>query len=240
MKTLIKCMILIFLLSCAGTYSRFRLTGTPYSPQPENKEIKVIESGDTSKYEEIGIAEVKNSDRGARINEAKRLARENGGEAIMPVPEQNKESDVEAFRVLMPIPEETKEQPYEEKKIEEEKKAEAPPVEKTKPDYSNLSVVPYNILVGEFANLTGEKFRDSMYPVKFVKVPKDMTADKNSRLVQLETKKGGNSVYLLINKNRVKEFKDIIKSGKKTNFAYTPALLYKGRVPILKLIDVIE
>lgn len=240
MKTLIKCMILIFLAACSGTYSRFRLTGVPYSPLPENKEINVVQSGDNNKYEEIGIAEVKNSSREARINEAKRLARKNGGEAIMPLPHENEEkADVEEFRVLMPLPEDITEKPVEEEKPVEIKPEPIPAI-KEKPNYGNLSAVPYKILVGEFPNLTGEKFRDSMYALKFVKVPKDLSAEKNSRLVQLETKKGGNSVYLIINKDRVNEFKNIIKSGKKTKFAYTPVVLYQGRVPVLKLIDVIE
>jgi hypothetical protein len=242
MKTLLKCSVCFLIISCAGSYSKFIKTGTPFNFLPEDREIKILPEGDLTKYEEVGIAEVKNPDKEIRVTEAKRLAKENGGESIMPVSKDSND-DKQNFRVLVQVKEdeEIKEAEAEELPEEEPVKEQPKPVVKEKPDYSNLPFVPYRILAEECVNLKGEKFRAAFYPKKIMDVPNGLLSQtgKNKKLVELDSKKGLNKIYLIVPVKGTKVFQRMISKKKQLKFVYSPVSLY-GTIPVVKFLDVIE
>jgi hypothetical protein len=240
MKVIIKCSVLFIFISCASSYSKFIQTGTPFNFLPADREIKVLPEGDTGKFEEVGIAEIKNPDKEARISEAKRLAKEHGGESVMPV-SKNSGDDRQNFRVLVQVKEDEEEIEIEEELPEEVKVQPKSVVTKEKPDYSNLPVVPYRILAEECSNLKDEKFRAGMYPKAMFDVPKDLLSytGKNKKLLELSTKKGDNKVLLIISGKNTQAFKRMIIMKRVLNFVYSPVVSY-GSIPVVRLLDVID
>jgi hypothetical protein len=71
---------LIFLVSC----SSFTLTGTKYPPLPENAQIDVImRAVPNYKVEQIGVLENRCGLEKQCIENAKKVARENGGDVVI-------------------------------------------------------------------------------------------------------------------------------------------------------------
>lgn len=83
MKKLFFCSLLMtfaFVLSC----SSFTLTGTKYSPLPENAQVDVIMRAVPSyKVEQIGILENRCGIDKQCIENAKKIARENGADVVI-------------------------------------------------------------------------------------------------------------------------------------------------------------
>lgn len=79
----------IFLYTCS--LSQFVLTGKQYPPLPESSEVKVVAWGDQGRYEIIGIVDIGETSLDKRIEEAKRVARNNGADIIMPKVARNGE-----------------------------------------------------------------------------------------------------------------------------------------------------
>jgi hypothetical protein len=241
MKTVLKCLFLLVLISCAGSYSKFIQTGTPFNFLPQDREIKLLPEGDLSKYEEVGIAEIKNPDKEARLSEAKRLAKEHGGESVMPISNDSND-DKQNFRVLVQVKEDEEIEAEGEDLPEEEVKE--PPkaaVTKEKPDYSNLPVVPYRILAGEISNLKNEKFKAMMYPKVIFDVPKDLLyhAGKNKKLLELTAKNGGSQLFMIISAKNSAAFQRLILKKRELKFVYSPVIMYRS-VPVVRFLDVIE
>ncbi len=241
MKILLIYSVLFLFISCASTYSKFVQTGTPFNFLPEDRDINILPEGDLSRFEEVGIAEIKNPDKELRVSEAKRLAKEHGGESIMPITKDS-DDDKQNFRVLVQVKEDKEEAEAEEELPEEElQEPPKPVITKEKPDYSNLPVVPYKILVDECVNLKDEKFRTGMYPKKITDVPKDLLryTGKNKKLLELDMKKGGSKVYLIIPAKNSQIFQRTIYKKRKLKFVYSPVITYRS-IPLLKFLDMIE
>ncbi|MBN2038747.1 MAG: hypothetical protein JW864_01815 [Spirochaetes bacterium] len=248
------CFILILVSACSSSYSKFILTGTPYDALPENTQIQIRPDDDLSKYDQIGIAEIKNSDKRRRIEEAKRIARYYGGDVLIPDKENSESSDIEKFLVLVPIEgditepaaavteEKPAEKPEKEPVIEELPEPEPEPVIEEKPDYSKLPVVPYKILKGEFRNLTGQKFKALSYPDIMIKFPGELKnfAKTNKRLLRMHSGKQADTLYIIFDKRQTRQLSKYIKGKKRLSFVYTPLTLYRQSIPVVELVDIIE
>lgn len=242
------CFIFLLLSACSSSYSKFIMTGAPYDALPDNADVRIVTDEDLTKYDQIGIAEIKNSEKEIRINEAKRIARYYGGDVIMPKKDNDEASDIESFHVLVPIEEEITE-PVETVLEEElskepvvEKPPEPEPVIEKKPDYSGLPIVPYKILKGELPDLIGQKFRAYLYPDKMMKFPGELRrySKSNKRLIRVVENRRGITMYLLFGRENAGQLLKYIKAKKRLAFVYSPIVLYKQSYPVVELVDIIE
>lgn len=79
---------LLIVLSCSTMVT---LTGERRQPLPKDAEVKVYNIKLPEKYEEIGYMVIRGNNIEYRFNEAKKIAREYGGNGILPKEEEKKE-----------------------------------------------------------------------------------------------------------------------------------------------------
>ena len=248
MKKIAKCILCAFILLCSCTYSKFVLTGNKYDPIPEDKDIKVIPWGNQADYDIIGIAEIGESDIESRINEAKRIARINGGDVIAPkgieAGESSEEVDVgyrlQSFMILKS--KEGKEVAnVEEPAREEPTRKEPSKIATTREKYPKAS---FKLLRDESASLKGQKFQGVMYPDKFLEIPTEILGfvEGDKKLIELRPKsgKGKIKIYLLVPADQAEVFENMINSRQMLKFVYTPITVYKRKYPVVDFIALIE
>jgi len=216
MKIFSKCIIILILLSYAGSHPKFMLTGSPHKAFLQDAQLK----HPINDFTQLKISNI------AEIN-LNYISIENP--VVYLLAKGELEEDTE--EVL-------EEELVQEKAISQESVKEQKA--KPKPDYSNLTTIPYNILAGEYASLKEEKFKAELYPKRIADIPNELaiTAKKNKKLVVLGTKKGDNKQYLIIQKDKVSIFERAIKSGKTIKFVFSPVALYNS-CPVIELIDII-
>ena len=196
MKTSIHFLIIILVLSSACSYSKFVKTGSSYPPLPDSSEVKIIPWGNQSDYEIVGIAEIGESSLDTRLEEAKSIARKNGGDAIAPKGSDVNNTEMEDagyrlqdFLILRTKPRQIPSQ-QDLKPIISEPELAAVPVNRDSYESSTLPKATYKLLVEEFDTLKGQKFRGSLFPAKFFKIPPsiDQQIDGDKKLLLLQTK----------------------------------------------------
>ncbi len=233
--------ILSVIFTCSCSYSRFVLTGNTYPSLPSDSTVKVIAWEDEGKYDVIGIVEIGESSISSRIEEAKRLARKHGGDAILPKGKEGQGLEandtgylLQNFMVLR--------KKEKEPAIVENITEESLPKHDMSYENTNLPRATYKLLLEEYESLRGEKFRGSLFPTKFFKIPAeiDTFAKGNKKLLQLKTKSGSKMLLLLVPKDNTRIFSKMIKSKEKLNFVYTPVTVYKSKYPVLEFLAVIE
>jgi len=232
---------LVLMLGCKSSYEMVR-TGPTYPPLPKETEIKVIGWQDTAAYEQIAIVDVAEYNLDRRVNVAKEAAREAGGSLIMPKlsadAEQNKKTGflVQSFIVL------------------KERSAQAAtattsvasavkdPAKEGKADYSSLPRAQFRLLLTDISMMKGEKFRGSLYPVRFYRIPPTLKSYRKagSQLLMLSSRSGTNSVLVFIPEAKGADLRKLIQAKKTLNFVYTPLAVYKARYPVLEYIDEIR
>ncbi|MDY6934644.1 MAG: hypothetical protein SVZ03_10550 [Spirochaetota bacterium] len=250
--------LLVSLFACST--AKFVRTGSVYPSLPRGEEVKVVVWGDQGKYEVIGVVEIGESSLESRIRKAKSIARDNGGDAIMPkgITDENELNKIgggfllQSFLVLRTKAEK---QMIEEKKVdivskieperdffESVEEEESQTVEDIQPDAENLPRATFKLLIEEYATLRDEKFRGSLYPVKFTKVPSELRSyvERDRKLLLLKTKSGRYSLYLIVPENKGKRIGSIIGTNKKLDFVYTPVTVYRSKYPVLKYLGEIR
>lgn len=216
MKIFSKCIIILILLSYAGSPPKFMLTGSPHKAFPQDAQLKQT-IDDFAKFNKSNITEI-------NLNY---FSIENPAAYLLTKVELEEDTEEVLEEELI------QEKATPQKSVEEQKA-------KPKPDYSNLTTIPYNILAGEYAGLKEEKFKAELYPKRIADIPNELaiTAKKSKKLVVLGTKKGDNKQYLIIQKDKVGIFERAIKSGKTIKFVFSPVALYNS-CPVIELIDII-
>ncbi|GEM_PF-481466 len=251
MKKLVTFAFSLFLFGCV-TQSKFVLTGVKHEALPENAEVKVVNWGDSGSYEIIGIVDVGQYSLNERIEEAKRLARLNGGDVIMPKGLRGDESrekiDREGYLVqsflVMKVKDEVPEiavkdasNMKEGDKLSADKESQAS-IEK----YKNLPRATFKLLVNDYRTLKGELFKGSLYPKRYYPIPVRLRslAGRDKQMLLVTTRSGRYKLFLLVPKNMNSKFKGMIRQGKRFNFVYSPVDIYvtrRGRYPVLKYVD---
>lgn len=112
----------------------------------------------------------------------------------------------------------------------------------TQESYRLLPRATYTQLIKEYDSLKGEMFRGMLFPKKIFKVPASVKtmAKEGDKVVLLTSKKGKNSIYILVPSEALKNFKTKIKAKKSIDFVYSPvgAIRTKGKKrPVVKYID---
>ncbi len=244
MKTSILILTISLVLSSACSYSKFVKTGSSYPPVPDSSEVKVISWGNQTDYEVVGVAEIGESSLDTRLEEAISIARENGGDVIAPKGFDKNDSEkgdagyrLQSFLILRTKPR----QPDLKPKVCEPETA-AVPVKRDTYKSSTLPRATYKLLVEEYDTLKGEKFRGSLFPAKFFRMPRsiDRQIDGEKKLLLLQTKSGKRKLLLLIPVDRTELFKDLIRMRERLNFVYTPITVYKSRYPVLEFIEILD
>jgi hypothetical protein len=231
-----------FVILCSCTYSKFVLTGNKYDPLPEEKEVKVIPWGNQADYDVIGVVEIGESDIETRINEAKSIARMNGGDTVAPkgieAGDASEEGDVgyrlQSFMILK------SREVQETAKVEEPPREEPPRVETAAAeDYPKAS---FKLLREEYASLKGQKFQGALYPYRFRDIPTQIIGfvEGDKKLLELRTKSGKARLYLLLPGDQVEVFENMIKSRNIIKFVYTPLTVYRRKYPVVDFIAVLE
>ncbi len=248
MKVSVLILTISLVLSSACSYSKFVKTGSSYPPVPDSSEVKVIPWGNQSDYEVVGIAEIGESSLDTRLEEAKSIARENGGDAIAPKGIDVNDSDkgdvgyrLQSFLILRTKPRQIPRQPDLKPKASEPEVA-AVPVKRDTYKSSTLPRATYRLLVEEYDTLKGEKFRGSLFPAKFFRMPRsiDRQVDGEKKLLLLQTKSGKRKLLLLVPVDRTELFKELIRMRERLNFVYTPVTVYKSRYPVLEFLDILD
>ncbi len=249
-------MTLIF-TSCKAPYELVR-TGPAQPPLPKDAEIKVVSWSEIDKYEQIAIVDVGEFTLEKRMKYAMDAARAAGGEFIAAklsgdeAKDKRSEYLVQSFVVLKKkaiqetaapketaiIPKVSEAMPSEEKKIPEEK--EEIPAEA--PDYSSLPRASFRMLLKEAPTLKGEKFRGSLYPVKYFKVPLELKKETSAgkQLLMLSNQSGSAKVLLILPRDKYQDMQDMIKAKKRLDFIYTPVTVYRSKYPVLEYVDTIK
>lgn len=241
MRRCLTILIILFFSLCSCTYSKFVLTGSNYEPLPEDKEVKVIPWGNQADYEVIGVAEIGESDIETRVEEAKKIARMNGGDIIAPKGIEvgdTEEPDV-GYRLQNFLILKTKEG---QEVAEVEEPQETPP-EEVVPQVEDYPRASMRDLRRNYASLRGQKFQGYLYAFRFIKMPRRLAreVDKDKKVLGLRTSKRGKiKVFLLVPREEVDAFNDIISSKEKFKFVYTPVTVYKKRYPVLEYISMLE
>lgn len=239
MKRIIAGASFAFLLICSCTYSKFVLTGKKHDPLSEDKPVKVIPWGNQADYDVIGMAEIGESDIESRINEAKRIARENGGDVVAPKGiesgDASQEGDVgyrlHSFMILKS------------RQVSEVAKAVEPAgVPLTSP--GNYPKASFKLLRDDYESLKGQKFQGALYPYKFKEIPSKLLGitEGYKKLVEMRTRTRSPKfrIYLLIPTDNVSEFEDSLNSKEVVKFVYTPVSVYKRKIPVLEFISILE
>ncbi len=250
--------IVLFFSSCKAPYELVR-TGPAQPPLPKDAEIKVVPWSDIDKYEQIAIVDVGEFTLEKRTKYAMDAARAAGGEFIAAklsgdaAKDKRSEYLMQSFVVLkkkaiqdMPAPKETAvipkvsdAMPADEKKMIPEDKEEIPA---EAPDYSSLPRASFRMLLKETPSLKGEKFRGSLYPVKYFRVPsalkKVTSADK--QLLMLSNQSGSAKVLLILPRDKYHDMQNMIKAKKRLDFIYSPVTVYRSRYPVLEYVDTIK
>lgn len=245
--------------SCKAPYELVR-TGPAQPPLAKDAEIKVVSWSEIDKYEQIAIVDVGEFTLDKRMKYAMDAARAAGGEFIAAklsgdeAKDKRSEYLVQSFVILKKkavqetavesketavIPKVSEAIPPEEKKIIPEEKDEIP-AETT--DYSSLPRASFRMLLKETGSLKGEKFRGSLYPVKYFKVPPELRKQTASdkQLLMLSNQSGSAKVLLILPRDRYHDMQDMIKSKKRLDFVYTPITVYRSKYPVLEYIDTIK
>ena len=244
MTKMAKCIIIcLFLFLCSCTYSKFVLTGNKYDSFSEDKEVKVIPWGNQADYDVIGVAEIGESDIETRINEAKRIARINGGDIIAPKGiepgDSSEEGDVgyrlQSFMIL-------KSREVKEVAKVEEPPREEPPTTETKA--GNYPKASFKLLREESESLQGQKFQGAMYPYKFHDIPSTILGfvegDKKFLELRFKSRSAKLKMYILVPADQVEMLEDMIKSKQVLKFVYTPLTVYRKKYPVVDFIAVLE
>lgn len=234
--------VFIILFICAGscTYSKFVLTGSQHDPLPEDKQVKVIPWGNQADYEVIGVAEIGESDIETRVEEAKRIARMNGGDVIAPKgleAGETEEGDV-GYRLQNFLILKTK-KGHETAQVEESVAPAGEP-EPVAPDYPRAT---FKLLIEEYSSLYGQKFQGALYPYGFIKIPEQIygQVDESMKCLGLKaSSKGGIRVLLMVPPGEVEILKGIVQSNSKFKFVYTPVTVYRKRYPVLEFVSLLE
>ncbi len=242
----------LLLVVCKSPYELIR-TGPEHPALPKEAEVSVVPWSDFDKYDQIALVEVGEFGLEKRILRAKEAARQAGGDFIAPKlpadPLKSGGNDyiIQSFLVLKkkaPVAE-----PVQEEKL--------PVVSSGEPDlpvapgdgpadladeatdYSNLPRASFRMLLKEYRTLRGEKFRGSLYPVKFIKAPSELRREtgKKNHLLMLSSGSGKVSVLLIVPRNMHKEMSEKILSKKRLDFIYTPVTVYKAKYPVLDYIE---
>ncbi|HNV45819.1 MAG TPA: hypothetical protein PKJ16_02180 [Spirochaetota bacterium] len=234
-----RCLCLWFVILFAGCAARsqFALTGAARTPLPDTAAVAVVPYGDTGAYDTIGTVEVRSSSADKRLAEAKRVARANGGDVIMPRGGEEKHPSIQTFLVLKSRPA----QPLDTGKDIAIKDRKGSDVDGG--DFGKLPRATYKMLVHDYRDLKDEKFRGSLYPVRFVKRPPRALrrhGGEDDAVLLMSTKSGRSRLYVIVPEEKVDDIKESIKERARINFIYTPVSLHTERgkrYPVLRLID---
>lgn len=250
--------ITLLITSCKAPYELIR-TGPAQPPLPKDAEIKVVSWNDIDKYEQIAIVDVGEFTLEKRTKYAMDAARTAGGEFIAAklsgdeAKDRRSEYLVQSFVVLKKkafqeaaalkeravISKVSEARPSEEKKMIPEEKEEIP-VET--PDYSSLPRASFRMLLKEAPTLKGEKFRGSLYPIKYFKVPPELKKEttEGKQLLMLSNQSGSAKVLLILPREKYHDMQDLIKSKKRLDFVYSPVTVYRSKYPVLEYVDTIK
>lgn len=234
---------LVLMLGCKSSYEMVR-TGPTYPPLPKDTEIKVIGWQDTTAYEQIAIVDVAEYNLERRMNVAKQAARDAGGSIIMPKlssdADQNKKTGflVQSFLVLKERTVKVATGPESAASTQPDSDSAKAP----KTDYSTLPRAQFRLLLSDISMMKGEKFRGSLYPIRFYRVPPELKSYRkaNTQLLMLSSRSGTNSVLVFLPEAKNADLRQRIQSKKILNFVYTPLAVYKSRYPVLEYIDEIR
>ncbi|MCX7678653.1 MAG: hypothetical protein N2316_05490 [Spirochaetes bacterium] len=253
--------IVLFFPLCKSPYEMIR-TGPEYPPLPKDAEVTLVPWTDIDKYEQIAIVDVGEFTLEKRTKYAKEAARKAGGEFIAAKlssdEEKNKRHEylVQTFVILKKktiqekqtspkevamLPKISEPTPIVEKesKIIPDVNEDIPP---EVPDYSTLPRASFRMLLKETESLKGEKFRGSLYPVKYFRVPPELKnkATEGKQLLMLSNQSGSAKVLLFIPREHYYDIQEMIKEKKRFEFVYTPLTVYRSKYPVLEYLDTIK
>lgn len=250
--------ITLLFSSCKAPYELLR-TGPAQPPLPKDAEIKVVSWSEIDKYEQIAVVDVGEFTLEKRTKYAMEAARAAGGEFIAAklsgdeAKDKRSEYLVQSFVVLKKkevqesaapketavIPKVSDAVPSEEKKMIPEEKEEIPA---EAPDYSSLPRASFRMLLKETPSLKGEKFRGSLYPIKYFKVPPELRKEtsEGKQLLMLSNQSGNAKVLLILPRDRYHDMQEMIKAKKRLDFVYSPVTVYRSKYPVLEYVDTIK
>lgn len=252
-------LILLVFAMCKSPYELVR-TGSTYPALPKEAEVKVVSWSDIDKYDQIAMVDVGEFTLEKRIKYAQDAARTAGGEFIAPrlsgdTAKDNKtEYLVQSFAILKKkaiteqvavvqdkLPKD--DEGEDDNEIAPNKDAEGDLADvEPKADYSALPRASYRMLLTDYASLKDEKFKGSLYPVKYFRTPASLKSatGAGNQLLMLSSRQGSAKVLLVVPKDRYKDLNSRIRSKKKFDFVYSPVTVFKSKYPVLKYIDEIK
>ena len=239
----------ILIVSCKTTGVNFVRTGEKYPPTPAGVEIKIIAWGDAKGYEVIGFADVGGYSVEKRVEKAKYVARDNGGDAIMPkgLWKESRETVsekgsmlVQSFVILKSRTSSKMDDLIDDSDLPGDDTG-----KKAKDDYGKLPRATFKLLVKDIDNLKGEMFRGTLFPVKYFKTPDSLREHlgDGGKLLLLSTKSRKFKLLAFIPREKTSRVSQLISENRKVNFVYSPLTLYRtkeGTYPVLKFIDEIR
>ncbi len=246
MRIITLCFICLLSFSCMSV--EFKKTGEVYSPLSEDIEVQeFITSFPNQKYEEIGILSVEGGSEEERIEEAKEIARENGGDGVIAKSLQDNgdesdfdiegnqiaNSDVQEFIIVKLEENEPDDTGF---MVDRDSGKRGGAI-----DFSTLPRATYKQLVDDSGSIQGEMFRGKLLPRKLYKIPsslKEYTED-GDKIVLLSTKSGKYKILLIVPNSKIDILKKKIKSRKMIDFAYSPVTVFKtrkGKRPVIEFV----
>ncbi len=252
-RLLIATFILALAIGCKSPYELVR-TGPIYPPLAKDSEVKIIGWQRPDSYEQVGIVDVGEYTLDRRISIAKQVARETGGDIIMPKisadPEETKKPGflLQSFIILREKKSPSLAAAGPDLAIapstipEKDEKSAIQPAAEPKKDYSKLPRAQFRILLSEISMLKGSQFQGSLYPVKYYTIPQSLKSvgAAERQLLMLSTRDGEKQVLLFVPKEKSRDFRKMIQNKRILNFVYTPLTVYRGKYPVLDYVDTIE
>ena len=249
-------------ISCVSV--EFVPTGMKYTPLPENSIVAVFMDGKPKQqYNVIGVARIQGGNMNDRIEEAKRVARKNGGDAIIAKDTKDRYSssisgDEDGFSgstqvvemqefIIVRLLQKQKEKVVkkDEPREDEEEFKDEDTSRYSKKNYKNLPRATFRSLIMDYESLKGEMFRGSLYPVGFFKVPKTLRAlvGSEKRLLMLSTRSGKYKLLLIVPRDMTERVRSLKNLRETMDFVYSPVYVFKTKkrkYPVLEFIDEIR
>jgi len=229
------CIISFSFLSC--TTAEYIKTGMEYEPLPPDTEVKVLLTVDKSNFDEIGIADIGGVSLPVRIEKAKQIALNKGGNVIVPVGICDEEAQkrirsgyiIQSFYILKS-----------KDLVSVSKTTEVPQTtteEVTEEPFPEKQSATFTQLLQQYPFLQGKTFSNEMQPLKFYKIPPSLTVYglSNYKLCLMQFDKE-NSVLVFIPSNKIPVIKKLIESPKSISVDYTPLGVYKDKYPVLQML----
>lgn len=243
MRTIFSFVVFAFSISLVSCVSvDYVKTGKEYDPLPSDTEVKLLlASFPETRFEEIGTVRVSGGSEEVQIDRAKQIARQKGGQGIMPKKKGGDSAelpeDTVEFRVVRLTGR------ADDKGGEPKKELINPALESI--DYSKLEEAAYEQLLEDDKSLKEETFKGSFLPKKTLKIPAELKkyCKEKEKIVVISADGPEEKLLLIVPRDTVKQIRSLIKKKQKVNIVYSPVGVYKKKndmYPVLKFIDMLE